>query len=101
MTKVKNIDGTSDTKCKCGTWLDHWKKFSGQTVTYCCEKTCTNKELVGAHVQKADSTDSYWYIIPLCHSHNKTTGELELSDGYRLVRANKQVTCELPNRPEP
>jgi len=33
--KIKNINGTSQTTCACGSWLKHWEKFSGQTVTYC------------------------------------------------------------------
>jgi hypothetical protein len=94
MAKVKNINGTSSTKCKCGSWLDHWKKYSKQTVTYCSQKTCTTKELVGAHVKKVSSTDSSWYIVPLCHSHNKTDGELEIVDSVKLVSANKSETCD-------
>lgn len=92
--KVKNINGTSQTKCMCGSWLAHWKKFSGQNTEYCTEKSCTNKDLVGAHVQKANSTDTNWYIIPLCNAHNQATRELEVSDTYRLVSANKKETCE-------
>lgn len=94
MAKVKNINGTSDNNCKCGSWLQHWKNFSGHPVTWCVEKSCIEKDLVGAHVQKADSTDNNWYIIPLCKSHNKSTGTLEISDSCKLVSANKKETCE-------
>lgn len=94
MAKVKNINGTSDTNCKCGSWLKHWEKFSGQTTQYCTETKCVNTDLVGAHVQKADSADNNWYIIPLCNSHNQSTGTLEVSDSYKLVSANKKETCE-------
>ncbi len=94
MAKIKNINGTSDTTCKCGSWLKHWEKFSGQTTQYCTEIKCTNKDLVGAHVQKADSTDNNWYIIPLCNSHNQSTGIMEVSDSYKLVSANKKETCD-------
>lgn len=95
MAKVKNINGTSEASCKCGSWLAHWKKFSNQTVTYCVETTCLKTDLVGAHVQKADSTDSNWYIIPLCQTHNLAKNTvLTISDNYKLVSANKKETCE-------
>ncbi|MFA4852803.1 MAG: hypothetical protein WC974_08870 [Thermoplasmata archaeon] len=94
MAKVKNINGTSDNTCKCGSWLKHWEKFSGQTTQYCIEKSCTKKDLVGAHVQKDNSTDMSWYIIPLCSFHNQSEGVLEISDNYKLVSANKSETCE-------
>jgi len=92
--KIKNINGTSDTTCACGSWLKHWEKFSGKSATYCLATGCWNKDLVGAHVQKADSSDNKWYILPLCSAHNQSTGELEVSDSYEIVPANKQETCE-------
>lgn len=92
--KVKNINGTSDTTCSCGSWLDHWKKFSHQTTEYCQADGCFSKDLVGAHVQKGDgSTDQNWYIYPLCKAHNKHSGELAVSSTYKLVPANKSETC--------
>lgn len=92
--KVKNINGTSDKACKCGSWLDHWKKFSKQSVpTYCPETNCTAKQLVGAHVQKDSSTDSSWYIVPLCDTHNKKATALTISDSVELVSANVSATC--------
>jgi hypothetical protein len=95
MAKVTNINGTSDTTCECGSWLQHWKNFSGQIVTFCSEKNCTNKDIVGAHVQKANSTNKSWYIIPLCQSHNKSTSDLETVESCTLVSANKKETCEI------
>jgi len=92
--KIKNINGTSQTTCACGSWLKHWEKFSGQSVTYCPAGDCLKKDLVGAHVQKSDSPDNKWYIYPLCSAHNQSTGVLEVSDSYKLVSANKKETCE-------
>lgn len=94
--KIRNINGTSDTTCKCGSWLKHWVNFSGLSIpTYCPVSNCLNKELVGAHVQRGGgSTDQKWYICPLCAKHNKHTGELDVSDAYKLVLANKKETCE-------
>ena len=93
--KVNNINGTSQNTCKCGSWLDHWKKFSGQSLSsYCSEKSCTKKPEVGAHVQKDSSTDNNWYIIPLCTTHNGETGKsLEIMDSVKLVSANVSETC--------
>ena len=93
--KIKNINGTSDTTCVCGSWLKHWEKFSGQSVpTYCPADKCMKKDLVGAHVQKSNSSDDNWYIYPLCSAHNQSTGVLEVSDIYKLVSANRKETCE-------
>lgn len=93
--KIKNINGTSDTTCACGSWLKHWEKFSGQKAPTCCPATsCLETDLVGAHVQKADSSDDKWYIYPLCSTHNQSKGTLEVSSVYNLVSANKKETCE-------
>ncbi len=93
--KVKNINGTSDNTCKCGSWLKHWLNFSGQSLpSYCPEKSCTNKPEVGAHVQKDSASDSSWYIIPLCKKCNAKYGqEIEISDSVKLVSANVSLTC--------
>jgi len=92
--KIRNISGTSQATCKCGSWLKHWKKFSGQSGPICCPAgSCMNQDLVGAHVQKSDSSDGKWYIYPLCSVHNQSTGDLEVFDSYKLVSANKKETC--------
>lgn len=94
--KIININGTSDKTCSCGSWLDHWKNFSGQSVpTYCPESSCTQKPEVGAHVQKDSSSDKSWYIVPLCKTHNgETNKSLTISDNINLVSANVSETCE-------
>jgi hypothetical protein len=92
--KLKNINGTSNNNCKCGSWIIHWEKFSGQTTGYCQATGCNNKNPLGAHVQKGGgSADQCWYIYPLCDSHNKQSGELNVSDTYKLVSANVKETC--------
>jgi hypothetical protein len=92
--KVTNINGTSASKCNCDSWLDHWKRFSGQSITFCPVVGCLEKDLVGAHVQKDSATDKSWYIIPLCKKHNGETGKsLTISDSYTLVSANVSNTC--------
>jgi len=92
--KVKNINGTSDNTCKCGSWLNHWEKFSGQKTGLCPEISCKNSASIGAHVQKADSPDEKWYIIPLCPSHNALRNQtISIMDSTTLVSANTSETC--------
>ncbi len=39
-------------------------------------------------------TDSNWYIIPLCKTHNGEKGKsLIISDNIKLVSANVSETC--------
>jgi hypothetical protein len=92
---ITNINGTSQLTCGCGSWLKHWETYSGQTVAYCPVVGCYNKDLVGAHVQKAyDYIDRNWYIYPLCNAHNQSSGVISVPDTYKLVSANKSETCE-------
>lgn len=93
--KINNINGTSSNVCNCGSWLDHWKNFSGQLLpSYCPETKCMQKPEVGAHIQKESSSDSNWYIIPLCKTHNVEKGKsLTVSDSIALVSANVSKTC--------
>lgn len=92
--RVKNINGTSQRTCKCGSWLDHWKNYSGQSLPrFCAEETCIDKPEVGAHVQKDSSTDRSWYIVPLCKKHNAKSESLDLVDFIKLASANVAATC--------
>jgi hypothetical protein len=86
---VKNINGTSDKDCSCGSWLKHCEKHSKQTRIYCVAIGCVNKAEYGAHVQKDDSTDQNWYIVPFCPSCNKQTGKIKIDDSVILVPAIK------------
>ncbi len=93
--KVKNLNGTSQTDCKCGSWLKHWEKFSGKKAGYCSVSNCNKIADVGGHVQKSNSASNDWYIIPLCTEHNNKHGqELEISDSTILISANKSLTCD-------
>lgn len=83
--KVKNINGTSKTECKCRSWLAHWEKFNGRMAAYCAVNFCYNIAMEGAHVQLSDSKDERWYIIPLCREHNRCKDELEISDSAILI----------------
>jgi hypothetical protein len=89
---IHNINGTSQLTCSCGSWLQHWKNFSGQIVRFCPVDNCLNTDLCGAHVQRLG--DPRWYIYPLCNAHNQSDSVLSVSDAYKLVSANKSETCE-------
>jgi hypothetical protein len=88
--KVKNVNGISTDTCKCGNWLDHWKNFSEQALPrFCPEWGCLEKPEVGAHVQKDGSSDTGWYIVPLCREHYVQTGRtITIDDSVKLVPAN-------------
>jgi hypothetical protein len=94
--RVRNINGTSQTTCKCGSWLQHWKNFSKVPLgSTCYELSCTGKPELGAHVQKDTSSDMNWYIVPLCTYHNNLKGQaIDLKSSAVLVSANKKETCE-------
>ncbi|MGJ3350981.1 hypothetical protein AAZR23_16025 [Morganella sp. Je.2.23] len=93
--KVTNINGTSDHKCKCDSWIKHWEEFSKQTADKCSVKGCSSDAEVGAHVQKSGSTDECWYIVPFCRKHNQSSEDavLELNAGTDLEPANVSKTC--------
>jgi len=91
---VKNIDGTSQTDCACGSLLQHWENFSGQSrPRYCTVKSCMKIDLVGALVQKADGSDDKLYVFPMCSTHSTARGPLDVSDKFNLVSADKKETC--------
>lgn len=73
---INNINGITESSCKCGSWLQHWAKFSGVKIPCCCAVYGCNEEAkVGAHVNKeGDHRD--WYIVPLCYKHNQIKNEM-------------------------
>ena len=80
MVKVKNVPGSSRFPAPAGykSWLDYWEKKTNSTKTICGASGCSNKELVGAHVQKVNSTDQKWYITPICNKCNQRTDEFDV-----------------------
>ena len=94
--KVQNLNGTSDNTCKCGSWLQHWKNYSRLSANECVVNNCRNKSEVGGHVQKGDSLDQKWYVIPVCTACNAKRGQdLHIDDKVELVPANVSQTCGL------
>lgn len=92
--QVKNLNGTSQNKCKCNSWYAHWQKFSGQKANQCVVIGCSGTDLVGGHVQKDSTSDSSWYVIPICNACNGKKGQaLNVVDQVKLVSANVSQTC--------
>ena len=94
--KVKNINMAGIKTCKCKTWLEHWKNFSGKSLpAYCSEVSCIGKPEYGACVQKDIPADTNWYVIPLCRDHNNKKGEtIDIMGFIKLVPADVKETCE-------
>ena len=91
---VKNINYKRQPSCKCCTWLDHWVKICGKPVPEnCSEARCLEKPVLGAHVQKDDSSDTNWYIIPLCVKHSIKARFLKIGDTTTFVSAHVNDTC--------
>lgn len=91
--RVKNINNTSDKKCKCGSWMNHWMNECNKRTAVCSAYGCSQKDnLHGSHVQKATS-DFTWYIIPLCPKHNKSIDQLEVKKETNFALASISETC--------
>lgn len=86
--KVRNVNGTSRFSPKGGSWLDYWKEQTGESPYYCAANGCYETDLVGAHVQKVNSIDKCYYIVPLCRSCNQRTDEFEVNKKLVPVPSN-------------
>ena len=92
--KMRNIKGTSDNKCHCDNWIEHWKRFGGGSLPiFCPVFMCIKAPEVGAHVMKEDDVDKNWYIIPICGEHNGSSESLELPASLELAPASISDTC--------
>ncbi len=85
---VKNLNGTSNNRVPCGytSWLDFWEKKSGKKARECA--CCYKNAEVGAHVQKANSDDRSWYIVPLCCHCNCISSSEEFTVYDILIPVN-------------
>ena len=86
---VKNVNGSGRFAPRgYDSWLDYWKAQTGEKPYYCAADNCLGTDLVGAHVQKTNSTDKNWYIVPLCKSCNKRTDTFNVSKTLVPVPSN-------------
>ncbi len=97
--KIKNINGTDLQACEGCSWLEHWIRFSrSKSASLCKQEDCISIATSAVLVQKADSSDPGWYVVPLCHKHAKAeTRELELFGTPVLAPATVEKSCR--NRP--
>ena len=97
--KIKNEAGTAQRpKCSCGTWIDHWKKYSKKSPGQCSVAGCNNDATDGAHVTRpaANNEDykTHSYLVPMCRDHNVKHGETFTSKpNCTFVWANVSETC--------
>ena len=98
---VKNLNGTSEKECECGSWLRHWLNFNSMatatipSICPSCGKEMKWTDVVGAHVKKENTIDNNWYIIPLCKKCNsKNSDETFEVDDIGFARANTNETCK-------
>ena len=90
MTRVINVNGSGRYTKPSGysSWLEYWKAQTGQNPSYCSAAGCFRHDLVGAHVQKAYSSDKTWYIVPLCSSCNQRTDAFDVNATLVPVPSN-------------
>jgi hypothetical protein len=98
--KVKNLNKSSSGKRGQEDWLGLWEKHAGQNAWICSVQGCIRRPTVGGRVQKDNSTDRNWYVIPLCGPCNERHGEdLAIWDEARLMPAHDIETAKAPMRP--
>ncbi len=102
--KIKNVKGSSKVSPKAPTgytsWLNYWETIAdckleqGQKYTCpACGNGFERKNFDGCHVQKVDSTDKKWYIIPLCDSCNHRTDTPDVNGDLLIdVPSNLTIT---------
>lgn len=93
MARWKNINGTSDRQCNCGSWLKHWENATGRTAFYCSVYGCSNFAEVGAHVHDTYGLIAGHRIVPMCRACNNRSDAFDLSAGVETVSANVSQTC--------
>ena len=102
--KIKNVKGSSKISPNppkgYDSWLEYWEVNHGQVLDPkkwyscpACGRSILRKSFDGCHVQKANSIDKKWYIVPLCDSCNHTTEEKDVNESLLLdVPSNLDVS---------
>lgn len=98
---IKNKAGSSKTSCACGSWINHWEKYSTYYHKKCSIVGCEEDATDGAHIYRtkapaAHETNGITFIIPMCSTHNNpnNTEEMLVEAETEFVWANKSETCE-------
>ncbi len=93
MIPIKISSYPNEKNCRCGSWFQHYKKFSFREITGCPAEGCGKIDIAGTHVQKTDSSDKAIYILPLCTEHSVSTEVLNILPSTKFVSANIVETC--------
>jgi hypothetical protein len=91
---VKNLNGSGEKKCKCGSWLAHWSNFAKEQPFFCANLDCKLEAKDGAHVKRTNPNDNSHYIVPLCHACNTDRDAEFTVMASMLASANVAATCE-------
>jgi len=74
--EVENINGIQTGDREGPRLLALWEEQSGQPLPfYCAEARCVCESVEGALVQRANTEDNRWYIVPLCREHGALKGQ--------------------------
>lgn|ERR1035438_3639052 len=105
---VKNLNGSPQTVCGCGSWLNHWRRYGKPSAAFaqrqrCAVVVCDHPIELGVPVQKEvlDGVrvlgmrgDASWYVLPLCLAcSQKPESALMVDDGCGLAPTSLQETC--------
>lgn len=71
-------------------WIDFWQKKTGRIANYCHCTTCPQRATDGAHVYVLGYGNN-WYIVPLCHAHNLTSGSFVVEGPLVPVNPNLPI----------
>jgi hypothetical protein len=92
--RVKNINEIRLKKCRCGSWLKHWQKYSHEKLPVLCPVNgCFMPPDFTAFVQEDGYINDEWFVVPLCATHSSQEGGYLDLDRVALVPADVSKTC--------
>lgn len=87
LLQYKNATAPAASECSCGSWEKHWEAYSHGTVEKCAVQDCFYMAEGISFVQKANSTDTATYSIPMCTHCRKKQELFMLKPEYSPVPA--------------
>lgn len=91
MITVKNVPASSESCPNCGTWMDHWRKVSGERMLLCSNIKCRERATEGGHVQIEGK--GHVFIVPVCRECIQLTTPFDIPRSTRQVPANIAQSC--------
>lgn len=94
MMLVTNVGISGSSFCGCDGRLNHWRRAI-RYVGYpeCSVSDCHETATLGVPVEKYESDDRTWYIVPMCARHNASNNALPVRDSARFASAIVQRSC--------